>query len=425
MSKQEKKVLFPEKRFPEFQNKLACKRMRLSDLLFETKLRNRELKYSKNDVLSVSGEYGCVNQIEFKGRSYAGVSVKDYRIADAGDIIYTKSPLKNNPYGIIKANKGKSGIVSTLYAVYRTTEISLPEYLDHYFSLESNLNRYLQPLVNKGAKNDMKVKNSDVLTGEIFIPEPEEQKKISQFLSSSDELIIAQAKKLDALKAHKNGLMQTLFPAEGETIPKFRFPDFRDEEGWVNLKVSSILKKVSNPVEVSIDEQYRQIGIRSHGKGIFHKDSVSGEKLGNKRVFWVVEDALIVNIVFAWERAVASTTKSEKGMIASHRFPMYRPYKNKSVIAYIKYFFLTHGGKELLLIASPGGAGRNKTLGQKSFENLEVLIPKSIKEQQKVANCLSSIDASITLQEKKVEALKSYKKGLMQQLFPAIDEVIA
>ena len=81
--------------------------------------KNTENVYSKEDVLSVSGVYGIVNQIEFQGRSFAGISVSNYGIVKTGDIVYTKSPLNTNPYGIIKTNKGKNGIVSTLYAVYR------------------------------------------------------------------------------------------------------------------------------------------------------------------------------------------------------------------------------------------------------------------------------------------------------------------
>jgi type I restriction enzyme S subunit len=203
----------PRLRFPEFQNEPEWKKKKLSDLLFETKQRNRALKYGPNEVLSVSGEFGCVNQIELLGRSYAGVSVKDYHIVEMDDVVYTKSPLKRNPYGIIKANKGKPGIVSTLYAVYRTTDLALPDYLDHYFSRDYNLNSYLQPIVRKGAKNDMKVNNTDVLSGEIWVPKRNEQQKISACLTSLDELIAAHSHKFDALKTHKNGLMQHLFPS--------------------------------------------------------------------------------------------------------------------------------------------------------------------------------------------------------------------
>lgn len=255
----------------------------------------------------------------------------------------------------------------------------------------------------------------------VFYPKLDsgEQAKIAACLGSLDNLIAAEGRKLAALRDHKQGLMQQLFPQPGQSQPRLRYPEFRHMGEWVNRKVSKLLKKVAEPVNVEPAEIYREIGIRSHGKGVFHKESITGKELGNKRVFWIVENAIILNIVFAWELAVANTTNQEKGMIASHRFPMYLPYKNKADVQYMKYFFLTHKGKELLWIASPGGAGRNKTLGQKDFENLELLLPERLEEQQKIADCLSALDARIASQAAKIDALQTHKRGLMQQIFPA------
>jgi type I restriction enzyme S subunit len=206
----------PRFRFPEFRGSGPWDLRKLSDLLYESKQRNRDLKFGLSEVLSVSGEHGCVNQIELLGRSYAGVSVKDYHVVATGDLVYTKSPLKKNPYGIIKENKGKPGIVSTLYAVYRATELGCAAYLDHYFSRDYNLNSYLQPIVRKGAKNDMKVNNSTVLSGEVLAPKTPEQKKIANYLTSLDGVIAAQRSKVETLNIYKRGLMQQLFPPPRE-----------------------------------------------------------------------------------------------------------------------------------------------------------------------------------------------------------------
>src|SRR4051812_30488342 len=100
--------------------------------------------------------------------------------------------------------------------------------------------------------------------------------------------------------------------------PLIRFPEFK--EGWKLMKMSDLVQRISTPVEIKESQNYQQIGIRSHGKGIFYKEDVSGKNLGNKRVFWIKENALILNIVFAWEQAIAITTKKELGMVASHRF---------------------------------------------------------------------------------------------------------
>jgi len=258
-----------------------------------------------------------------------------------------------------------------------------------------------------------------------FYPTHPEQQKIADCLSSLDELIAAQTRKVAALKTHKKGLMQQLFPYEGETEPRLRFPEFRDVGEWQKRKISALLMKSVSLVDVDSSTTYQEIGIRSHGKGIFHKEPINGKALGEKRVFWVAEDAFILNIVFAWEQAVAVTSAAEKGMIASHRFPMFKARPSKADVNFIKCFFLSAKGKELLGIASPGGAGRNKTLGQKEFENLEFLSPSAMEEQKEIADILSSLDTLITIQTQKLEALNIHKKGLMQQLFPSTEEVQA
>lgn len=184
---------------------------------------------------------------------------------------------------------------------------------------------------------------------------------------------------------------------------------------WKKIKLSDCLTRVERPVEVMQDEHYVQIGIRSHGKGLFHKESVTGEELGNKAVYWVEPDCFILNIVFAWEQAVGKTTASEAGMIASHRFPMYRPKDNVVDIDYLISFFMTKKGKDILEAASPGGAGRNRTLGQERFLNSVITLPP-IAEQRKIAEILSAQDRIIELKMKLLEEKKRLKKYLCQTL---------
>lgn len=109
--------------------------------------------------------------------------------------------------------------------------------------------------------------------------------------------------------------------------------------GWQNIKIKYVMKRVKNIVSVEKDKTYREIGIKSHGKGIFYKEEITGEALGNKAVFWVEPYCFIVNIVFAWELAVAKTTTDGIGLITSHRFPMYKPIKDKLNFGLYYIFF--------------------------------------------------------------------------------------
>lgn len=184
---------------------------------------------------------------------------------------------------------------------------------------------------------------------------------------------------------------------------------------WDVYMLGDCLSRVEKPVEVKPNELYTQIGIRSHGKGLFYKEPVTGAALGNKSVFWIEPDCFIVNIVFAWEQAIGKTTQSEVGMIGSHRFPMYRPVNDRIDVDYLISYFLTKRGTDILGAASPGGAGRNKTLGQDRFLKSKIVLPP-IEEQKKIAAILTTQDKVIELKEKRLGEKQRQKKYLMQQL---------
>lgn len=393
--------------------------MKLNELLFETKQRNRTLELGAADVLSVSGEHGCVNQIEFMGRSYAGVTVKDYHIVENGDIVYTKSPLKRNPYGIIKKNKGKRGIVSTLYAVYRPFPGCSASYLEHFFSVDYNLNAYLQPLVKKGAKNDMKVNNADVLKGDICTPKLPEQQKIASCLSSLDTLITAHTQKLSALKTYKNGLMQQLFPREGETVPRLRFPEFRVDGEWEENRLGAVAtffkgKGISKSEIVSdglhpcirygelytrygevIDEVYSRTDLAAGDLFFSRSNDViipgSGEtKLDIAKASCVMND----NVALGGDLNVIRT--EHNGIFLSY-------YLN---------------GPKKYDIAKVAQGDSVVHLYPSQLEKIVLILPKE-PEQQRIASCLTSLDDLMTALVKMLETLKTHKKALMQGLFPS------
>ena len=184
---------------------------------------------------------------------------------------------------------------------------------------------------------------------------------------------------------------------------------------WTEYTIGECLERVERPVDVQADEMYTQIGIRSHGKGLFYKEPVTGTILGNKAVYWVEPDCFVLNIVFAWEQAVSKTTQNEVGMIGSHRFPMYRPIDSRVDVDYLITYMLTKRGKDILEAASPGGAGRNRTLGQERFMKSKIILP-SVEEQRRIAETLTAQNKTIELKEKLLAEKQSQKKYLMQQL---------
>ena len=199
----------PRVRFKGFEGEWEKKT--LGDCLTINNERNQSNVYGINDVLSVSDEVGVVNQIKLLGRSYAGKSVVNYRVLKTNQIVYTKSPLKSKPYGIIKVNKGDIGIVSVLYAVYDANENVYPDYIHYYFEPIHRINNYLLPLINKGAKNTMNISDEMALTGNIWIPSLEEQKKIADFLQALDSQITLQTLRLEKLKQIKAACLDNMF----------------------------------------------------------------------------------------------------------------------------------------------------------------------------------------------------------------------
>ena len=184
---------------------------------------------------------------------------------------------------------------------------------------------------------------------------------------------------------------------------------------WQEYTIADCLRRIEHPVDVDPTTLYTQIGIRSHGKGLFYKEPVTGESLGNKAVYWIEPDCFILNIVFAWEQAISKTTQAEVGMIGSHRFPMYKPVDNIVDIDYLIFYLLTKRGTDILEAASPGGAGRNRTLGQDRFLRSKIMLPP-IAEQKKIAAILTTQDKVIELKEKRLAEKQRQKKYLMQQL---------
>ncbi|NUQ14841.1 MAG: restriction endonuclease subunit S [Flavobacteriales bacterium] len=184
---------------------------------------------------------------------------------------------------------------------------------------------------------------------------------------------------------------------------------------WKTMRFGDAFQEVKVAVDVEDAQNYVEIGIRSHGKGLFYKEPVTGAKLGDKSVFWVQPDCLVANIVFAWEQGIARTTGSEVGLIASHRFPMFKPKEDLVDLDFVLYFFKTDRGRVILDDASPGGAGRNKTLSRTELFRSHIPLPP-LPEQRRIARILGTWDRAIGLLGQQIAAKEERLRGLIDQL---------
>lgn len=236
--KDTKQGIVPALRFPEFHKYKGWDLKPLSDYLTEY----REKSDGRSKVHSVSLSKGIINQIEYLGRSFSADDTSHYKLVKPYDVVYTKSPTGDFPYGIVKQNFNLYNvIVSPLYGVFTPNNRYIGYIIHSIFESAIRLNNYLSTLVQKGAKNTIQISNDTFISKEILLPDnDDEQQKIADCLSSIDALIKATENKIDELKAHKKGLMQQLFPAEGKMVPTLRFPEFQNAGEWKQTTICAI-----------------------------------------------------------------------------------------------------------------------------------------------------------------------------------------
>lgn len=397
----------PEIRFKEF-----CDYY--SDVLLEKCLsvsnkKNNKLEYKKEDALSVSDEFGVVNQIEHLGRSYTGNNISTYKILNKGQIVYTKSPLKLKPFGIIKVNNNKPGLVSVLYAIYDVKEGFEPNYISVYFEPNFRLNRYLLPLINKGAKNTINISDETALSGEVHIPlSYAEQQKIASYFQSLDSLIQTTSKELTSLKQIKAASLQSMFPQEGETVPKVRFKGF--EEEWKKEKLGNLFKE---RIENNINGELLSVTINN---GII-KASDNGRfdnSNNDKSHYKVVKIGDIVyNTMRMWQ---GSSGYSAYEGIVSPAYTVIIPQEQVFPL-FFAYLFKTQSLINRFRIHSQGLTTDTWNLKFAGFSIIEVCFPKSKLEQQKIASYFCNLDKQISLQTQHLEKLKQIKAACLDKMF--------
>lgn len=387
--------LVPRLRFPEFSKSKPWRLTALHEVLYEHGLKSDR----KSEVHSVSLTSGVVPQVEHMGRSFAAADTSHYSLVRPLDIVYTRSPLAVFRLGIVKQHRRThDAIVSPLYGVFAPTNKYVGQLIESFFDSPARSVGFLDPLAQKGAKNTIQLSNERFLSGRIYLPEDErEQRTIADCLTWLDDLIAAQGRKVETLMAHKKGLMQNLFPREGETVPRLRFPEFRDE--WIEKLLEELAESISSGKDKAapngIYDLYGSTGIIGktdsapyRGKHLLAARVGANAGLLTKAIgqFGVTDNTLVIIL------------------------------KSPCSIDFVHYHLSSLGLNKMIF-----GSGQPLITGGQ-LKSLSLRLPSEA-EQRRVANCLTSLDAGISAEAAALTALKAHKKGLIQGLFPSPEDV--
>jgi type I restriction enzyme S subunit len=404
-NKADKRGWAPKLRFPEFQSAGEWQETPLGKLAKRCTQKNGQVKLSR--VLTNSAEFGVVDQRDFFDKDIANQSnLEGYFVVEKGDYVYNPRISATAPVGPISKNNVATGVMSPLYTVFRFN--SHNDFYAYYFKT-TGWHHYMRQASSTGARHDrMAITNDGFMAMPLPVASHDEQQKVADCLASLDELLTLEAQKLDTLKTHKKGLMQQLFPAEGETLPKLRFPEFRDEGEWEGKLLGAVCDMQAGKFVAASEISEKQAeglypcfggnGLRGYTKTLNQSGRYSligrqGALCGNVN--------LVEGNFYATEHAVVTTPK---------------PGNNTDWLFY--NLCLLNLNRFATGQAQPG-------LSIDVLEKVNCAVPKDEEEQQKIADCLASLDDLITAQTQKLTALKTHKKGMMQHLFPALDEVAA
>ena len=421
--------IIPKLRFPEFQTTLGWSNKPLSKLANRITSKNKSGEITR--VFTNSANDGVVDQSDYFDREIANKdNLNGYYIIELGDYVYNPRISTTAPVGPISKNKIAKGVMSPLYTVFRFHQTD-NDFYEYYFKTNC-WHKYLQHVSNSGARHDrMNITNDDFMAMPVPTLSHKEQQKIADCLSSIDELIELQEQKLAALKQHKKGLMQQLFPSHNDlqaskqaskqaiVYPKLRFPQFKDCKGWeiVELKDVAFInpKKEKLPDELKVSF-IPMSSVSEHGKvNSFESRMVYEVKKGYTS--FKDNDIIFAKITPCFENGKAALLSNlENGYgFGSTEFHVIRSQENC-----FPYFLFSQLYSDDLIIrgkqSMTGSAGQQRVPAN-FFENYLIVLP-SLEEQQAIADCLSSLDKLISEEKEQIGRLKDHKKGLMQQLFP-------
>lgn len=398
--------LVPELRFPEFEEdgewhpcdldsaaqipnkKVSVKKISLADYV------------STENILPDFGGLGCASNLP---------NVKSVTQFLTEDTLFANI----RPYLRKAWFANRAGGASNDVIVFRSRENVSPQFL----SLRIRSDAFVD-YVMSGAKG-LKMPRGDVSQMKTFPfplpPTKAEQQKIADCLGSLDDLIAAHNRRLAALQEHKKGLLQQLFPAEGETTPKLRFPEFEGAGQWQPLILRDFIRERKEPAKADIPLYSLTIedGVTPKSKRYERAFLVSNEKEAYKIVKKHDFAYNPMNLRFG---AIARYS-GDKPVAVSKYYDIFYCEKDVSS-SFCNFYFRSKVMVALYDKMAEGSLIEKRRVHFSDFLNFKILFP-SLPEQQKIADCLSDLDALITVQTDQITALKAHKKGLMQKLFPS------
>lgn len=424
-----KKEIVPKLRFPEYsRSKLKFTRLgKISSIIKDKAGKN---KYT---LMSVTAGVGLIPQMEKFGREIAGDSYKNYIVIKKYDFAYNKSATKQFAEGYISMLKEYdiAAVPNSIFTCFRITDSeSYPLFFDCLFQNNYHghwLRKYIE--VGARAHGALSVDTKHLWSMPLILPNFDEQKKIANCLSAIDELINAENRKLDALKKYKKGLMQKLFPAEGKTVPEWRFPEFQNSGEWK----LQILKQVCDFQEGYnfSSSNFETNNISNDYVQVIRITDINNKNLNNDKVFIrvdLIKDNNLYKYLVAKNDLVLSLTGAAgfKFFLWNTDIAVLNQRTLKIIVKDKKYNAIKFLIEPLLYRKiNRRGTGQNNNLSKEVLKNAEIILPTNVEEQEKIARCLLDIDSIITEQSNKIEQLKLHKKGLIQGLFPSLEEVEA
>ena len=416
--------LVPKLRFPEFLGTSEWKLVPLNQLATRGQRKNRDEEIAR--VLTNSAEFGVVDQRDYFDKDIATQGkLESYCVVELGDYVYNPRISATAPVGPISKNKVATGVMSPLYTVFRFKDKE-EDFYQHYFKT-TGWHAYMRQASSTGARHDrMAIGSDDFMAMPLPVSSPNEQQRIADCLTSLDELIAAQARKVDALKTHKAGLMQQLFPREGETRPRLRFPQFEPVADWEVKKLEELAKRGSGHTPSKSNPKYYGGGIKwislADSKrldaGLISETETELSALGIKHSSAVLHSA--GTVLISRDAGVGKSAVMAAPMAVSQHFIVWT-CRDHLLSNWFLYYLLQKMKPIFERIAT---GSTIKTIGLPFFKELHVAIP-ALLEQKHIASCLGSLDDLITAAAQGLDTLKTHKKGLMQQLFPTAEETVA